>query len=131
MKLNELAKVADLARVYMESQERDTRSVNDIMNAMASGTFTPDPNYVVLCDYLDGLDYETILGIEAALIFGRELIYDDDPTSYTECLEYVQTEWGGDRGNKELAIEYITGKVQALPEYLDAAISEIDLEVNA
>lgn len=80
-----------------------------------------------LIDYMRGLTYYEILVVEALMLYGRDIdTYGiDDAGSLASWWEYVQDEWGGDKGDADGAITYIVGKGWCLPDYLEAAMNAL------
>ena len=83
--------------------------------------------YAQLVDYMRELTYDEILTVEALMLYGRDIeIYGEDGAeSLAYWLEYVQDEWGGDKGNADDAIAYITGKLP-LSTYLEIAMNALE-----
>lgn len=80
--------------------------------------------YDDISDYLHTIGYAAVLDVEAILMHGIDIQVMDEPDSLADCYRQVQTEWGGNNGNIDLAIEYITGKLH-LHDILSAAWSMI------
>lgn len=121
----QVARVIELAKNY-RGYPYDL-CVQDIIKDLASGQYQPNPAYAALCTYLEGLGYEAVLDIEALMDYGGELIsYTLDPEPLSLCYEYMQVQYGGNKGDISLAIQYIAGKLN-LPERLEAALDDVDL----
>lgn len=112
-KVIELATICN--REYEEKQQKDEYNLADIPDI---DDLADNQSEEALTNYLYEMSYEEIEKIEAVMILGREKDYDQKKSAeeiFLDEINYIRLTHG--KGDKDLAIDYITSKAK-LSRYL-------------
>lgn len=83
--------------------------------------------YGALYRYMENLGYEAVLDVEVLMDYGTELMYySDAPDPIGECYRYIRDRYGDGNGDIDLAIGYITGKLD-LSQRLTTALENVTI----
>ena len=126
LSMEQLREIIRLARKCQESTPTGWVTAQEILNHTKEVLSNPDSDYNVLCNYLKRLTYDEVLEVEALMDYGGEVLAysKDNRESLEACYNYIQAQYGGKKGNIEMAIEYIVGK-NYLAHRLEAALDDI------
>ena len=129
LSIEQLHEIIRLARQCQESEESSlhgSRTMQECMDLAKKKALNPNPHVKALCVYLEALGYDELLEVEALMDYGGEILFYDEEErdSLEACIDYIQAQYGGNKGNSELAIDYIVGKSN-LADRLEAAVKSI------
>lgn len=117
----QLFDIIDLAQKYRNSAMVDTRSLLEIVQELAVKGFS-NRDYVNLCEYLHSIGYAAVLDVESIMLYGIE--GGENHGSMESCCEYIQSLYGNGRGDIDLAVSYIAGKIN-LADYLKMGLDAL------
>lgn len=120
--LNEIIRLANVVADETKKNNSNKNTASAVHLSDIKMTEEQEQAYENLVEYLDSLDIDTLYEIEALMITGRD--YNDGMTGL-ELFEYNLKYFKDLSDDKNNVIEYITGKLNFLVEYLQIGIDKL------